>query len=33
VIIARRACVTYAKEIKGQKETREHKRMIQVMPV
>lgn len=33
VIIARRACVTYAKEIKGQKETREHKRQIQVVPV
>jgi indolepyruvate ferredoxin oxidoreductase alpha subunit len=32
VIIARRACVTYAKEIKEIKETREHKRHVAVVP-
>ena len=32
VIIARRACVTYAKEIKDIKETRETKRQIPVVP-
>ena len=32
VIIARRACVTYAKEIKDIKETRDQKREIRVVP-
>lgn len=33
VIIARRACVTYAKEIKDIKHSREQKRQIKVVPV
>ncbi|MGI9132348.1 MAG: thiamine pyrophosphate-dependent enzyme, partial [Rhodoferax sp.] len=32
VIIARRACVTYAKEIKDLKEVREQRREIKVVP-